>query len=63
MCFLQTISRQFGSLVRLVKEHQDQYEDNNSPLNKKLVDYSRQGELQCGDPCVASKPNKTVDHY
>lgn len=40
---LQGISRQFSSLVRLVKEHQDQYENNNSSLNKKLAEYSKQG--------------------
>lgn len=42
---LQGISRQFSSLVRLVKEHQDQYENNNSSLNKKLAEYSKQGYL------------------
>jgi len=40
---LQTISSQFNSLITMVKEHQDQYEDNNSPLNQKLAEYSRQG--------------------
>lgn len=42
---LQSISRQFTSLIRLVKDHQDQYEDNNSPLNKKLAEYTKQGYL------------------
>jgi len=40
---LQLISGQFGSLVRLVKEHQDQYEDNKSPLNALLAEYTKQG--------------------
>ena len=40
---LQGISRQFSSLVRMVKDHQDQYENNNSSLNKKLAEYSKQG--------------------
>ena len=40
---LQLISGQFGSLVRLVKEHQDQYEDNKSPLNTLLAEYTKQG--------------------
>jgi len=42
---LQGISRQFSSLVRMVKDHQDQYENNNSSLNKKLAEYSKQGYL------------------
>jgi len=42
---LQAISKQFTSLIKLVKEHQDQYEDNNSPLNKKLAEYTKQGYL------------------
>lgn len=40
---LQHISAQFGSLIRMVKSHQDQYEDNKSPLNSKLAEYGRQG--------------------
>ena len=39
----QGISRQFTSLLKLVKDHQDQYEDNNSSLNKKLAEYTKQG--------------------
>ena len=42
---LQGISRQFSSLVRMVKDHQDQYENNNSSLNKKLAEYSKQGGM------------------
>ena len=48
---LQGISRQFSSLVKLVKEHQDQYENNNSSLNKKLAEYSKQG--RCGNKLTA----------
>ena len=40
---LQGISVQFSSLLKLVKDHQDQYEDNNSLLNKRLAEYSKQG--------------------
>ena len=39
----QGISRQFTLLLKLVKDHQDQYEDNNSSLNKKLAEYTKQG--------------------
>lgn len=42
---LQLISGQFISLIKLVKEHQDQYEDNKSPLNAKLAEYTKQGYL------------------
>jgi len=42
---LQGLSSQFKSLLRLVKEHQDQYENNNSSLNKRLAEYSNQGFL------------------
>jgi len=42
---LQAISRQFSSLIKLVKDHQDQYEDNNSALNKKLATFQSQGYL------------------
>jgi len=42
---LQAISTQFTALIKLVKDHQDQYEDNNSPLNKKLAEYTKQGYL------------------
>jgi len=42
---LQGISVQFSSLLKLVKDHQDQFEDNNSLLNKRLAEYSKQGYL------------------
>ena len=43
---LQGISVQFSSLLKMVKDHQDQYEDNNSLLNKRLAEYSKQGTLK-----------------
>ena len=41
---LQGLSKQFSSLLRLVKDHQDQYVGNNSSLNKRLAEYSKQGK-------------------
>ena len=43
---LQGISVQFSSLLKLVKDHQDQFEDNNSLLNKRLAEYSKQGDYR-----------------
>ena len=43
VCCMQGISLQFGSLLKLVKDQQDQHEDSKSPLNKKLAEYSKQG--------------------
>ena len=53
---LQGISVQFSSLLKLVKDHQDQYEDNNSLLNKRLAEYSKQGIISA----VENEKSRTV---
>ncbi|XP_023347059.1 uncharacterized protein LOC111715893 [Eurytemora carolleeae] len=40
---LKEISQDFTELLNLVKQHQDQYEDNNSALNQKLHQYEDKG--------------------
>ena len=53
---LQGISVQFSSLLKLVKDHQDQYEDNNSLLNKRLAEYSKQGIISV----VENEKSRTI---
>ena len=53
---LQGISVQFSSLLKLVKDHQDQYEDNNSLLNKRLAEYSKQGIISA----VETEKSRTI---
>ena len=43
---LQSLSRDFTSFLKLVSEHQNQFENNNSSLNKKLAEYSKHGETE-----------------
>jgi len=42
---LKEIASDFSQLLQLVKQHQDQYEDNNSLLNQKLRSYEARGFL------------------
>jgi len=42
---LKELASSFGELLNLVKKHQDQYENNNSSLNKKLEEYESRGYL------------------
>jgi len=42
---LKDIAQDFSQLLHLVKQHQDQYEDNNSELNQKLKTYEARGFL------------------
>ena len=56
LVILQGISVQFSSLLKLVKDHQDQYEDNNSLLNKRLAEYSKQGIISA----VENEKSRTV---
>ena len=56
LVILQGISVQFSSLLKLVKDHQDQYEDNNSLLNKRLAEYSKQGIISV----VENEKSRTI---